>query len=448
MLELSRSMIGSLDKLRSLSRPIAFSNYSKNGDLGGVTTWLESLLRRLHDDGVPVVLLLFHYGADISGSGIWSRLSDAGIPVEIVPLPVEEETAHPERFVRLTLEFLNRHTPQLFLPNCRNSFYFAARIAGRQGLPWVFTVHSDDPLFWDVAQAIQVKANNGAVVGVSGYIGEQAVVRKLDNSPRVIPYGVPVSNQSTSFSDEPFRVVYSGRIVEEQKRISLVLQAMALACGRDSRIECWLIGDGPELESSRVWVEDQGLADRIHFSGRLDVPEVRQRMSQFQAVLLMSDYEGLGISLLEAMACNVVPVARMIRPITEFVIADETGLLVDASPDQAARALTRLVDDPGHWSHCSKRAGLLVANTYSEDRSYERWVDYLADSCGRFTVSYPLRIPGRLPIPSRYHPATLRWKTALSALKWKLIKVFYSQILPLAVLPRTTVRRLFVVRRR
>jgi hypothetical protein len=51
---------------------------------------------------------------------------------------------------------------------------------------------------------------------------------------------------------------------------------MALACRADSRIECLLIGDGPEATVSQAWVQQESLADPIHFVGRLDVEEVRK----------------------------------------------------------------------------------------------------------------------------------------------------------------------------
>jgi glycosyltransferase involved in cell wall biosynthesis len=427
--------MNSIDILRALPGRIAFANYSKNNDLGGVTTWLEALLLRLHDDGVPVSLLLHHYDKEITGPGIWSTLRNAGIPVEIIPASIEEENANPRRFARGTLEFLNRYASPVFLPNCRNGLYFAAQIAGRQGVPWAFTIHSDEPLFWNVAKAISVISSSGVFVGVSRYVGQQVIQQGLAKHSSVIPHGVPLSEKRTSFSDAPFKVAYSGRIIEEQKRISLVLRTMALACRQDHRLECWLIGDGPEAESSQAWVREQGLTDRIFFTGRLEVQEVRKRISQFQAVLLMSDYEGLGISLLEAMACGVVPVARRIQPITEFVKNNETGLLVDAIPEHAANALIRLIDDPELWLRCSQAAARLVADEYSDQKSYDLWVDFLADLCQLSTVVYPLSIPKRAEIPLRYEPILLRLTKAVVSWKWRFTKLWYQWILPVAAFP-------------
>ncbi|MFN6352532.1 MAG: glycosyltransferase family 4 protein [Cyanobacteriota bacterium] len=430
-----------LNRLRSLPGPIAFANYSKDNDVGGVTTWMESLLLRLHADGIPVVLLLVYYGSVIPEVGVWSRLRSVGIPVEIEAIPLEEEVFHPRRHVKKILDFLNRHRPQIFLPNCRNILYFSAKIAGLQGLPWVFTVHADDPSYWSVAQATQVKLSKGSYVAISRHIASRLREKQLDPRPYVIPHGVPLSLEVARFSGQCFKVVYTGRITEEAKRISLVLQTMALACKADSRIECWLIGEGPEEPEARAWVKQQGLTDRIHFVGRLDVSEVRKRVRDYQAILLMSDYEGLGISLLEAMACAVVPVARTLPAVAEFVKHQESGLLVDANPDQAAAAIIRLLNDRSLWLHCSEGARLMVANEYSEDLSYQRWVDLLSERCESSVVHYPLKTAMLVPIPLRYEPLLLGMKNMALAWRWRLIRVWYQRILPVLALPKKLLRQ-------
>jgi len=404
---------------------------------------MEALLLRLHGDGIPVVLLLFYYGSEVPKLGVWTRLRKVGIPVEIETVPVEEERDHPRRYVRKTIDFLNRHRPQIFLPNCRNTLYFSAKIAGLQGLPWVFTFHSDDPLFWSVAQATQVQSANGCFVAVSGHIAKLLRDKQLAPQPDVIPYGVPLSDTTTAFADRLFKVAYSGRITEEQKRISLVLQAMALACRADSRIECWLIGDGPEATASQAWVQQESLADRIHFVGRLDVEEVRKRVCDYQVIMLMSDYEGLGISLLEAMTCGVVPVVRGMPPVTEFVKHEDTGLLVDASPEEAAKAILRLLAEPNLWMQCSEGARSMVANEYSEDISYRRWVEFLTELCEHSTVRYPLKTPTLVPIPLRYEPLLLRLKSTAMTWKWQLIQAWYKTILPVLTLPKKFLRQGF-----
>jgi hypothetical protein len=118
----------------------------------------------------------------------------------------------------------------VFLTNWGNPLYFAVRIAGLQGLPWVFTAHPYDPLFWDVAKAIHVKSRHGKIVAVSRYVGQAAIKYGLGIHPRVNPDGVSALPPAAHFSVASFTVVCSGRMVEQQQRLSLILQAMAFAC--------------------------------------------------------------------------------------------------------------------------------------------------------------------------------------------------------------------------
>jgi colanic acid/amylovoran biosynthesis glycosyltransferase len=384
----------------TIGRPyIAFGHYGAKDDIGGVTTWLERLLLRLHNDGIPVCLYLQHFGSNTEESNILHPLRKAGIPVDIEP-----RSPYIDGDVRGTLAFLNRYQPVIFMPQCLEAMYYAAGMTGNLGLPWVMTIHSDDPVYWAIAEIVPPESNGGLMVGVSDHICQRTVREGLVSQPQTIPYGVPIPKNVAYFSDNPFRVAFSGRIVEEQKRISLVLEAMAQACRRDSRIECWLIGDGSALSSSKQWVLDRDLGDRIHFLGRLEPVAVQSKLVQCQAILLMSDYEGLPVALLEAMAIGVVPVVRSIPSgIPELVKNNETGFLVDEAPEQAANAIIHLVNHPELWLQYSEASKLLVSKYYSEEICYQRWLKVISELSDRSTVCYPIPIPKILSLPP-VHP--------------------------------------------
>ncbi|MCM1983010.1 glycosyltransferase family 4 protein [Lyngbya confervoides] len=388
----------SLDYLRSLAHPIAFSHYGAKHDIGGVTTWLERFVIRLHKDSIPIVVYLQHFGADPEDSWLFQSLSQAGVPVEIEP-----RARYLEDDVSGVLRFLNRHQPQAFFPQCLASMHYGAKQAAKSGLPWAMTIHSDDPVYWAIAEATPPGSNIGVMVGVSDFICQKAVDQRLTQSPQSIPYGVPIPPHQASFSDTPFRVAFSGRVVEEQKRISLVLAAMAQACRQDSRIQCWILGQGAALTAAQNWVEQQGLCDQIQFLGRLSPGDVQNHLAQCQALLLMSDYEGLPVALLEAMAIGVVPIARAIPSgIPELVHDRETGFLVDHTPESAAAAIVHLANHPDLWLKCSGAARALVVDQYSEDVCYQRWLNIIAELCHRSTVTYPIPIPRKMVLPSIY----------------------------------------------
>lgn len=389
-------MNDALARLKASSRPIAFAHYSLVNDISGVTTWLQDLLFRLKADGVPLVVLLHHIGDGIDRSSLVGPLREAGIPVELHP-----RRATMEEDVRDTFRFLETHRPVVFLPQCLNAMYFAAAEAGAQGLPWLLTMHSDDPDYWEIAQALPPEEHGGNMVCVSQYIAGLVSERGLANTPQVIPYGVQVPQATVRWSTAPFRVVYSGRMVEEQKRLSLVIATMIEACKRDDRIECVLMGQGPAETKAKEAVRAAGLEDRILFMGRLTGPEVRAVLERSQALLLMSDYEGLPVSMLEAMALGVVPVVRGIESgIPELVHQGSTGLITNAEPPDAAASLVQLMNDEPLWQRCSQGARDLVRERYSIGRSYADWVERIDRSMAMNTWEGSALTPERLVVPA------------------------------------------------
>ncbi|AHF94784.1 hypothetical protein OPIT5_26740 [Opitutaceae bacterium TAV5] len=103
---------------------------------------------------------------------------------------------------------------------------------------------------------------------------------------------------------------YSGRLVKEQKRVDRLPELVRLLerelAGRDWHFE--ILGDGPE----RTWLEKE-LADeiargRVRFLGWKDAVGVGQILKTWKYYVNVSDYEGLSLAMLEAVAAGCLPV--------------------------------------------------------------------------------------------------------------------------------------------
>lgn len=374
---------------------IAFTHYGAKEDISGVTSWLRGLLADLRGQGEEVALNLHHFGKNPQEGNLYHEALALGVAVSGLPSPGTTEAA-----VIDTLEYLNREKPAVFLPQVLPACHYAARIAREQGLPWVFTIHSDDPEYWALADHSAPDAAQGICVAVSETIGREARARYPQADVRVIPYGVRIPEQAARWTTDRFRVVYSGRLVEEQKRISKVLDVMIAACRQTPRIEAVLLGDGAAREELEARVRTAGLAGRIRFAGRLTGEEVGRELMEAQAILLMSDFEGLPVALLEAMACGVVPVVRNIRSgIPEVVRHQVTGLLTDEDPTNAARVLANLANDREGWERMSSCGRSLVSASYGDNVCYSKWRAVIAELADRGTATYPIRVRGRLRLP-------------------------------------------------
>ena len=78
-------------------------------------------------------------------------------------------------------------------------------------------MRSDDPVYWAIAETLLPETKGGLIVGVSDHICRLAKDKHL--ATRLLQFLlVPLSPTVTaSFSDAPFQVAFSGRVIEEQK---------------------------------------------------------------------------------------------------------------------------------------------------------------------------------------------------------------------------------------
>jgi glycosyltransferase involved in cell wall biosynthesis len=362
---------------------IAFAHYCSADDISGVTSWLIQLALYLKGEGCSVAIVLLDLCEPGDSSPLELALRQGGI--EIFKSP---PTGSLRQDVNATLAFLNTWRPDVFLPQCKPHHYIAAAIAGRCGLPWGLTLHSDDPDYWATASSLPPLRNGGKTICVSQHIQAQLAQHGGEAQAVVIPYGVSIPVTTTHYRTNPFQVVYSGRLWEHQKRASLVVESLIRACQQSEAITATLIGDGYSRPACEQQVRDAGLGDRISFSGRLPFAGVQKILLQSQAILLMSDFEGLPVALLEAMAAGVVPVVRSIPSgIPEVVRHGETGLLVGEDPDEAADALLNLAGNPALWQQCSTAARALVEERFSSERCHQQWLELLQSMVSQNAVA-------------------------------------------------------------
>jgi glycosyltransferase involved in cell wall biosynthesis len=103
-----------------------------------------------------------------------------------------------------------------------------------------------------------------------------------------------------------------------------------------------LAGDGPKRAALETQALDLGIADRVLFLGhRPDIPDLLASCDLF---VLPSLYEGLPLSILEAMAAGKAVVATAVGGTPEAVLDGITGLLVPpGSPEALANAIRKVL---------------------------------------------------------------------------------------------------------
>ncbi len=128
------------------------------------------------------------------------------------------------------------------------------------------------------------------------------------------------------------------------KNLGVLLEARVILGARIPTARIVIAGDGPERQALVDRAHALGIGDVTHFTGHH--PEVRALMSAFDVYVNCSTYEGVSLTILEAMATGLPVVATEVGGNPEVVVDRETGLLVGQRPQALASAIAALALNP------------------------------------------------------------------------------------------------------
>jgi glycosyltransferase involved in cell wall biosynthesis len=171
-------------------------------------------------------------------------------------------------------------------------------------------------------------------------------------------------------------VTYTGRLLRGKGLENLLEVFVALARER-ADVVLLLVGSGAgqtlSIEGSlRARVQEAGLAKRVLFPGRVENVDDYLRASD--VFVFPSEFEALGISLVEAAACGLPCVASRTGGIVDVVEDGVTGLLHEPRDGAGLRsALDRVLDDGPLRTRLGAAARARTEREYDWTTSVERY---------------------------------------------------------------------------
>ena len=144
-------------------------------------------------------------------------------------------------------------------------------------------------------------------------------------------------------------LLYCGRL-SEQKQPRVFAQTMLRLQTEGLRFAALVGGDGPDAAWLKRFVDDQGLAASVSLLGAIPPERIRQLLTAADVFFLPSRWEGIALSIFEAMAVGLPVVAADVGGQRELV-TPECGVLVPRGDEQSevqryTMALAELLRDP------------------------------------------------------------------------------------------------------
>ena len=186
-----------------------------------------------------------------------------------------------------------------------------------------------------------------------------------------------------------------GRYVEEKNQ-ALQLEALAVLAPERPRLRGMLVGVGPLRDELDRRAHELGIHDRVLLTGaRADAIDI---VAASDVLTLTSTREGLGLTLIEAMAVGTPVVATAVGGIVDVVVDDETGLLVSAGDVHGlARAIARLLDDDALRARLVARGRARVEAEFSVDAMVDGYLAAYSTAASRRRTRVSARRAGASP---------------------------------------------------
>jgi glycosyltransferase involved in cell wall biosynthesis len=170
-------------------------------------------------------------------------------------------------------------------------------------------------------------------------------------------------------AEKPLNVVFSGRIENRQKGTNLLPDIVKAVNDTGTRIYLNIIGDGPDLRKLQETFKNYAITN-VNFYGSLRHYDALKVLSENDVLIMPSFFEGMPISLLEAMAQGLVPIVSNLKGSTDLIVRNEiNGYLTQAGDKKDfISAICSLAKNRPKLEKMSMSAWESVRNDFGSER--------------------------------------------------------------------------------
>jgi len=258
------------------------------------------------------------------------------------------------------------------------------------GIPCVTTVHGSDvyglrhPLF-KILNSMVIRHSDACTANSTATARK---VREISGRKdiEIIPMGfdpevfTPLDSRNIPGPKREKTLLYVGRLID-WKGVDSLIKALPLVQRRFPETRLLLIGDGPQRAELMGLCRDLGIEESVKFMGEIPQDLLPEYYSSAQAFVLPSivnekgETEGLGLVLLEAMACGTPVIGSDVGGIPDIIKNGNTGLLAKPrDPEDLADKIMTVMADKKLAEELSSRASRYITENFSWDSIADRFL--------------------------------------------------------------------------
>lgn len=194
----------------------------------------------------------------------------------------------------------------------------------------------------------------------------------------LIPNAIMAVQQGFPRLKPPCRIAYLGRLSDVDKNILLLPKIVRHLQDRGVSFSLEIAGDGPDREKLVQQLKQCGVSTQVTLLGSIPRDNVAGFLNRNAIGLFPSNYEGFGLSVVEAMGAGCVPVASDI-PSHRWILGSDADTLLVPVDDASAYAdvVISLMECPKQYSQIQERLKSRQAEYFSPQSTIEGYLSLI-----------------------------------------------------------------------
>ena len=306
--------------------------------------------------------------------------------------------------------------PGVLIPNwAYGTFAVCAILAANEAenLRIIGYAHADEPGYYEWLSYYETVIHRfvASTQDIAGHLAKLLPHRQMDIIVRPNPINVPpVLQRGYSQAQMPVRLVYVARIAQRQKRVYDLVELASALAAENVDFGLRIIGDGVDKETLRAKFDDlsPAIRERVTLENSIAPRRLPEIWQAADISLLVSEYEGTSLAMLDSMAYGCVPVVTHVGG-TSIIKPGVNGYRVPVGAvTEMAQIIKGLANDRQRLAWVGQKAHATIGAHVSYEQ-YVAWflqmVRALWQEPPRYwpvdrpllRVSQPTEPPSRLP---------------------------------------------------
>ena len=328
--------------------------------LGGIETWAMMVTRDFRKRGYPTEL--------------WLRKQQQDIPEELKEAVVEIDYDYSryKESIEETVKMLIEKLPCTVISNWQSQVMVAAILVKRmypEQIKIISVIHNDKKVLY--RRQKYMEKDTDIIFGVSRKICQTFITEYGIDKNKVIYKESPVrcvdfEKKYTLSQAEPVKIGYAARITKYQKRADLLVELVNKINKMNLNVEFEIAGDGNYFERFKRDIDlSKG---NVKVLGNLPREKMQAFWRDKDIFINISDFEGVGLSMLEAMSNGVVPIETDVAGADEFIKNGVNGYYVSIGDVEGMIAKIKLlVDDRNKMESMGRISREIVKEKCNEE---------------------------------------------------------------------------------